>query len=165
MKAKFDIKVTTGDMYRFMMYHAYHGFSGPFSVAAGAALIIYYIVNRAGGTENVWMYLAFGILFLLYQPWTLYTRAAKQVKLSAVFKKPLTYLVSEEGITVKQEENSNQIGWESVYKVRETARSIFVYTSSRNAYIWVKDQMGKKEPEVRGLIKQFVPERKRKLKA
>lgn len=165
MKVKFEIKVTTNDMYRFMMYHAYHGFSGIFSIAAGAGLILYYILNRTGNVANVWMYLVFGILFLIYQPWTLYTRAAKQVQLSPVFKKPLGYFLSEEGITVTQDENTSQITWDSICKVRETSRSILVYTSSRNAYIWVKSQMGKKEPAVRESLKKYVPARKLKLKA
>lgn len=165
MKTEFDIKVTTNDMYRFLMYHAYHGFSGIFSIAAGAALIIYYILHRTGNVANVWMYLVFGILFLIYQPWTLFTRAAKQVQLSPVFKKPLGYSLSEEGITVAQDENTSRIAWEGVCKVCETSKSILVYTSSRNAYIWVKDQMGGKETAVRELLKQYVPAKKLKLKA
>ena len=38
MKAKFSIKVAQKNMYNFMMYYAYHGVSGIFSiVAAGGA--------------------------------------------------------------------------------------------------------------------------------
>lgn len=32
MKAKFSIKVTQRNMYNFMMYYAYHGVSGIFSI-------------------------------------------------------------------------------------------------------------------------------------
>ena len=39
MKAKFSIKVTQRNMYNFMMYYAYHGVSGIFSIVAAAALL------------------------------------------------------------------------------------------------------------------------------
>ena len=39
MKAKFSIKVAQKNMYNFMMYYAYHGVSGIFSIVAAAALL------------------------------------------------------------------------------------------------------------------------------
>lgn len=164
MKTEFQIKLKTGDMYRFLMYHAYHGASGIFSVVAGLALVLYYVLPVSSRTQNSWIYLLFGVLFLVYQPWTLYTNAVRQVKLNPAFQKPLHYAVSDEGIAVQQGESSAQAGWEQVTKVRETGRSIFVYTGKKNAYIWVKKQLGKQEAQVRALLEKHVPAQKRKLK-
>ena len=164
MKTEFEIKITTGDMYRFFMYHAYHGASGIFSVVAGMALLIYFFATMGDGVSNSWIYLLFGVLFLVYQPWTLYTQAVKQAKLNPVFKEPLHYELSEEGIAVTQGEAASQMEWSAVSKVRETARCILVYTGKRNACILVKNQMGEKEKEVREILKKYVPDKLRKPK-
>lgn len=163
MRTEFEIKINTADMYGFLMYHTYHGVNGIFSIVAGLALIIFYFFRR-GTVANDWIYVAFGILFLLYLPWTLYTRAAQQVRLGTAFKLPLQYTVSEEGIQVQQGENTIAVGWQDVYKVKESGRSILVYTGKKSAFIWVKKQMGEQENTARQLLKQCVPSKRLSLK-
>lgn len=164
MNTEFDIKMTTGAMYRFLMYHAYHSFSGIFSILAGAALLVYFFVKLPDGGTNHWIYLLFGVLFLLYQPWTLYTMAVRQAKLNPVFKEPLHYVLSDEGIAATQGENESRIMWDAVKKVRSTRRCIFVYTGDKNACIWIREQMGDKEGEACGALKKYVPEKLVKLR-
>ena len=142
MKAKFSIKVAQKNMYNFMMYYAYHGVSGIFSIVAAAAL-----------------------LGLAVWSWTLFIHSAKQVTSNPVFKKPLVYEVNEAGITVRQDDTENEIPWSAVTRVCETSQSIFVYTGKRNAFIWVKSQLGNNEKAVRNLLTAQVPESRRKLKA
>lgn len=158
MKTSFEIKVSVNDMYRFLMYHTYHSRQGIFSIIAGVALIVLFAF-RHSVINNSWIYLMFGILFLAYFPWTLYTQAAKQVKLGTSFKKPLHYDLDENGITVKQGKESVQIEWKNVYRVRETGSSILIYTNKRNAFIWVKKQMEKAEPDVRRILKKCLSEK------
>lgn len=163
MKSKFKMKMTTSAMYKFLIYHTYHKFSGIFSVILAAVLIGYYVVNRTAVVDS-WMYLMFGIIFLVYEPWSLYTRAVKQTKLNPGFKEPLLYTVSEEGIKVALKGESNEISWNNVFKVRETRQSFLVYTSKTNAFVWIKEQMGVEEGKVRALLKEYVPASKGKLK-
>ncbi len=165
MKAKFEIQVTTGSLYRFLMYHTYHELSGIFSIIAGFVILALYVWSLSSKSVNSWIYLAFSLLFFLYLPWTLYTRAARQAKLNPVFKKPLAYVVSDDGILVMQEKDSNEVKWESVLKVRETGKSILVYTSARSAFLWVKSQMGAQEETARKLLLAHVDARKVKLKS
>lgn len=164
MKTKFSIKVTQGNMYNFMMYYAYHGVSGIFSIVAAAALLGLAVWSGISGGENTWLYALFGVLFLIYQPWTLFTHSAKQVTSNPVFKKPLEYELDENGITVRQDGTENEIPWDAVTRVCETSQSILVYTGKRNAFIWVKAQLGAQEKTVRKLLTERVPEGKRKLK-
>lgn len=63
MKAKFSIKVTQRNMYNFMMYYAYHGVSGIFSIVAAAALLGLAVWSGTHGGENTWLYALFGVLF------------------------------------------------------------------------------------------------------
>lgn len=162
MKSEFEIQVTTGSMYRFLMYHTYHSFQGFFSIAAGLGLLILFLVFRENSQS--WIYLLFAVLFFVYEPWTLYTRAVKQAKLNPVFKKPLRYCVTDEKITVTQDETASEAAWENVCKVRETGKSIYVYTSSRNAFIWEKSQMGAETDTVKKLLSGHVDPKKKKLK-
>lgn len=164
MKAEFEIQITTKSMYHFLMYHAYKGLSGLFSIIAGIGLIAYYFMARGQGGTNTWLFLFFGIVFLVYQPWTLYSKAVKQAKLNPVFKHPLKYVLTEEEIEVRQDESSNQITWDQVYAVQETRMSILVYTNSRNAFIWVKNQIGDQEPQIREILSAKVDTKKLKLK-
>lgn len=164
MNTEFDIKITTGAMYRFLMYHAYHSFSGIFSILAGAALLAYFFIKLPDGGANHWIYLLFGVLFLLYQPWTLYTMAVRQAKLNPVFKQPLHYVLTEEGIAATQGENESRIAWDAVKKVRSTGNCIFVYTGEKNACIWVRSQMREKEQEACTMLKKHVPQKLVKLR-
>jgi hypothetical protein len=164
MKTEFEIKMTTGTMYGFLMYHAYHSFSGIFSIVAGLALLVYYVATMGDGGTNHWVYLLFGVLFLAYQPWTLYTLAVRQVKLNPVNKEPLHYELSDEGIAVTQKEAASQVEWSAVKKVRETSKCILVYTGTKNACIWIKSQMGGQEAAAREILKKKVPEKLLKLK-
>lgn len=164
MRSEFDMKISTKDMYNFLMYHTYHALSGIVSIIAGIGLIVYYILEHDGDGRNTWVFLFFGILFLVYQPWTLYIQAAKKTKLNPVFKQPLHYIAGETEITVAQEASSDSVDWEHVWKVREDAKSIFVYTSDRNAFIWVKAQLGSEEETVRALIRKMVKPRRVRLK-
>lgn len=162
MESKFEIRITTGTMYRFLMYHAYHSFPGIFSIVAAAGLLLLFAVMR--DSSQAWMYLLFGVLFLVYEPWTLYTAAVKQAKLNPVFKKPLGYSVTDQGITVTQDQSASEAGWESVLRVRETGRAIYVYTSARNAFIWDKTQMGIQTGTAKQLLATHVDAKKMRLR-
>ena len=132
---------------------------------AAAALLGLAVWSGTHGGENTWLYALFGVLFAVYQPWTLFIHSAKQVTSNPVFKKPLVYEVNEAGITVRQDDTENEIPWSAVTRVCETSQSIFVYTGKRNAFIWVKSQLGNNEKAVRNLLTAQVPESRRKLKA
>lgn len=164
MRSEFDIQITTKSMYNFLMYHAYKGTSGLLNILIGIGMIAYYFYARGGEGTNTWLFLFFGVLFLVYQPWTLYSRAVKQAKLNPVFKQPLTYVLTEDGIEVRQGESANQITWNQVYTVRENGMSILLYTSNKNAFIWVKSQLKDQESQVREFLAKKVDAKKLKLK-
>ena len=142
-----------------------HGVSGIFSIVAAVTLLGLAVWSGTHGGENTWLYALFGVLFAVYQPWTLFIHSAKQVTSNPVFKKPLVYEVNEAGITVRQDDTENEIPWSAVTRVCETSQSIFVYTGKRNAFIWVKSQLGNNEKAVRNLLTAQVPESRRKMKA
>lgn len=159
MKVEFDVKITAADLYDYMLAHTYSGFSGLFGSVVGALFVIMYF---SMGTQI--LYLVAGLVILLYIPCSLFLRANKQVVLNEAFKKPLHYSLTDEGVTVSQGENEMFQGWDVVYKAKSTNRSLLIYTSKVNAWIFPKRELGKDKEAVIQLISAHVAPDKVKIK-
>ena len=100
---QFDIKLKSQDMYRFNMYQTYTGFHGWFSIIV--SIIIFIVAGLTyGGLDITYtvLYIAFGIIFLLYMPVTLWLRSKSALAASEVLRGTLHYLVDENGFTVSR---------------------------------------------------------------
>lgn len=158
MKVEFDVKITAADLYDYMLSHTYSGFSGLFGSIVGALFIVMYCNTR------YFLYLIAGVVILLYIPCSLFLRAHKQVALNEAFKKPLHYVLTDEGVTVSQGENEMFQEWNVVYKAKSTNRSLLIYTSKVNAWIFPKRDLGKDKEAVIQLISGHVSPDKVKIK-
>lgn len=154
-----DIKIEAGDLYDYMMMHTYSSASGVMGSAVGALLILLAIAT------NRWAFIVFGVVLLLYLPWTLFVRSRRQVLSNPSFQKPLHYLLDETGITISQGEDSVQYLWEELYKAVSTGRSIIVYTSRVNATIFPKRQMEDKKASVIEMLSTHMPPNKVKIRS
>lgn len=149
MKIEFEVKMTTGKMYDYMLRHTFSSFAGIVGEVLGIVLISgFFVVD----SEKKWLYLIMGLIVTFYQPVALYVRAKKQVKSNPVFKKPLKYTLDEEGITVTSGEDSDSLAWNKMYRAISTGRSIIIYTTRINACIFPKDDMGDKKNDVIKMI-------------
>lgn len=81
-----------------------------------------------------------------------------------MFQEPLLYTLNDEGIKIQQKEEEAQITWDDVSKVKESGKSIFVYTSPLSAFIFPKNQYDNQVEEVKQIIKEHVKEEKCKWK-
>ena len=158
MRVEFDVKITAADLYDYMLSHTYSGFSGLFGSIVGALFIIMYF------SVGYFLYLIAGAVILLYIPCSLFLRAHKQVALNEAFKKPLHYVLTDEGVTVSQGENEMFQEWDVVYKAKSTNRSLLIYTSKVNAWIFPKRDLGKEKEAVIQLISAHVAPNKVKIK-
>lgn len=158
MRVEFDVKITAADLYDYMLSHTYSGFSGLFGSIVGAIFIIMYF------SVGYFLYLIAGAVILLYIPCSLFLRAHKQVALNEAFKKPLHYVLTDEGVTVSQGENEMFQEWDVVYKAKSTNRSLLIYTSKVNAWIFPKRDLGKDKEAVIQLISAHVAPNKVKIK-
>ena len=150
MSIEFDVKMTSGKMYDYMLRHTFTSFSGIVGEILGLLLVAGYFVTE--NPTKKWLYLVMGIVCVLYQPVALYLRAKRQVASNEVFKEPLHYLLDEKGITVSSGENSDSMEWSGIYKVISTNRSIIIYTTRVNACIFPKEDMGDKKDAVIKMI-------------
>lgn len=152
----FQTKMTTGILYDYMLHHTYNSPSGIIGSTAGALLIVGFF-----RTSN-FLYLAAGIVLLLYLPCSLYISSMKQMAGTPAFQTPLSYRIMDEGIEVSQGDASQLQKWDDMYKAVSTRSSIIIYNTKVNAWIFPRRDMGELTPKVIELISTHMkPERVR----
>lgn len=137
-----DVKIEAQDLYDYMLRHSYNSAAGIVGSCFGALMVVF------AAMTGQWLYLVFGVIMLVYLPWTLFIRSRKQILSNPSFQQPLHYLLDDQGITISQGEDSVQYLWEEMYKAVSTGRSIIVYTSRINATIFPRKQLGDKAAAV-----------------
>lgn len=136
MSTEFDVILTDKDMFRFNMYHTYHGFRGIFAAVIGILILVAARVT-AGKVASIYtaLYIILGIIFLIYMPVSLYLNSKRQISSSEVFRHPLHYKVDEEGVHVSQNNQGAALLWNQIYRIICTKSNVIIYSSRINAYI------------------------------
>lgn len=155
---EFDIKVTSGDLYDYMLRHTYHNAQGLLGTCVGVLAVFMFLNNHQP------LYLIMGLVIMLYLPWTLYLKSGQQAQNNPAFKEPLHYILDEEGIRVSQGEATECQKWQDMYKAVSTSKSIIVYTSRVNACIFPRKQLGDKEQQVIAYISTHMDPKKVNIK-
>lgn len=158
MEMEFDVKVTAGVLYDYLLYHTYTSLSGMLGTLVGVFLIMAFV-----STKYV-IYLIAGVVLIAYLPGALFLRAMQQVQNTPAFKKPLHYKMTDEGISVSQGENEENQSWDSCVKAVSTGRSIILYTSRTAASIFPKRDLGDKREALIQMISTHMPPKKVKIR-
>lgn len=149
-----SVGMKVGYMYSFLMQHTHRSFKGIFgvciSVAALAAFALSFDGN--GDTTRKVILLIIGLLFTVVNPIILLIKAQQQVLLSPVYKNPLTYLFTEDGMTVSQGEQEQSLAWNAILEVRKTASVLIIYTAKNTASILAYKEMGENRQAVEEMI-------------
>ena len=146
MEMELDVQITKKDLYDYQLHHAYTSPSGLFGTIVGCLFVVGFINT---GTP---LYLVIGAFIILYFPWTL------------VFRKPLHYRLSEEGLEISTEEEKQPVSWESITKASSTGKTIMLYTSRTNAFLFPKRVLGERSGEFVQLVSRYVAPDKMKIK-
>lgn len=165
MPVKFDIKLSSKDMFRFNMYQTYSGFQGWFSIIL-AAVIFGVAVKNYGTVETgmMVMYIFLGVFSLIYIPLTLWLKSKSAINSSDVLKYTLHYEVDEKGFHVSQEEANADLLWEQIYKMTATKSNVLVYSNRVNAYVIPREQLGDQYETLTKLAKEQLPKFRVKMK-
>lgn len=158
MEMEFDVKITSGVLYDFLMYHNYSKISNLIANILGAVVLIGGIVN--GHIP----FLICGAILLLYMPLSLFLKAKQQQLASPAFKKPLHYRMTAEGIFVSQDGQEEMQKWEDMYKAVSTQKSIIVYTTKMNACIFPRKDLGTDVPKLMEMISVNMDPKKVKIR-
>lgn len=165
MKTEFDIQLHTIDMYRYNLYHTYTTASGYLAILI--SFIAFAAAVRKWGEVSLSqtvLYVALGVILLVYTPLTLYLRSKQQVQGSPVFKNVLHYTVDDIGVTTSQGEMSSTLAWEQVYRVVATKHNILVCINPRNAFIIPREQVVKEYDAIRTIAQQHLEKYRFKMK-
>lgn len=158
MEMEFDVKMTTGILYDFLMYHNYSKISDLLVNVVAALMLI-------GGIVNGYVpFIVCGAILLAFMPIVLLWKAKKQLLTTPAFKKPLHYKLSEEGICVSQEGQEEMQKWETMYKAVSTQKSIVVYTTRLNACIFPRKDLGVDVPKLMEIISVNMEPKKVKIR-
>lgn len=162
---KMSIMIKSSDMFHFLVKHFYSHFSGIFGVilSLGAFVIFFLSIGKREPMQMI-VLLVLALLFTVIQPLQFLIKANQQVKLNPMFKEPLLYTINSEGVTVEQKEDKVLLLWADIRNIVESSKAIFVYSSTVNAFILPKEQMGEKCQGIKELIKENADKRICKLK-
>lgn len=157
-EVKFSVQIKEKDMFLFLLHHSYRGVSVAVDalITVGAAALLIMGFGKDDPVKTVAL-LFLVLLFTVIHPAQLYLRARKQVKRNAVFKKPLNYVLNDEGITMSQDEESESFAWGDIFRIKETKSQIAVYTGRVYACIWPKRALSACEPQVKELFRKHLP--------
>ena len=159
MEIEFDVNVTPGVLYDYMLQHTYTSPAGLIGAVAGALMIVAFFSGA-----NVLCLIA-GVVVIAYLPWTLFLKSRQQYLSNPAFKQPLHYKLTEEGIEVSQGEEVQAQKWEDMYKAVSTPKSLILYTSPVNASIFPRKDLGEKAAGVIAVISTHMPPKKVKIRS
>lgn len=143
MNIKFDIDMTTGDMFRFLMNNTYRKVTGIiwiiFSVVVAFVTVITW--NSVELSTSILLIIS-ASMYTIINPVMLYFKARAQIRKNASFNSTLHYAVDEESITVSQGELSESTKWSDVYKAVKYGNQIVIYVTSLNVFVWPLKAVG-----------------------
>lgn len=142
MSVKMDVQMTPRAMYDFLLYHTYSHLSGLIGAIFGVVVLGLGIRAMAQGDYTAGMMFSFAAVFLVMTPLTLKSKAKAQVKTTPMFQKPITYELTEEGITISQEDQQTEVKWEEFQKAVSTNRTLILYITRVRALVFPKEALG-----------------------
>lgn len=152
---KVSIKIQSSDMFHFLIKHFYSHFSGIFGVILSlGALVVFFLSIGKRQPMQLIILLIIASLFTVIQPLQFLLKANQQVKLNPMFKEPLLYTMNSEGVAVEQKDDKVILPWNDIRKIVESSKAIFIYSSTVNAFILPKEQMGEDYTGVKEIIKE-----------
>lgn len=135
-EVSFETLVTQRDLMNFKLYHNYHSFSGITSLIFG---IICLVICKASfgiySSAYTLMMAFFAFFFTVYTPIGMYTKVRKQMKNVKAFSEPLKYTVTEDKIVLSQNDVTEELMWEDIFKVKAMGSGLILYVTSVRANV------------------------------
>ncbi len=140
---EFDITLHTGELYAFTLRHTYYSISGVFSLVISFGSLVACLLNIGKfAVTTVAVLLFIASLFTIVQPLMLYAKCKVQVKKSQSINATLHYVLSQDGIAIRQQEQEAKVKWHDIRKAVYTNQGAYLYMSPVRAFIFPKRQCG-----------------------
>ena len=165
MKIEFDIKLKPKDLFAFNMYQSYTSVHGLFSIVI--AIVVFIMAGYTFRTVSLGytiLYIAFGIVFLIYIPGTLWLRVNHTMKTNEILAGNLHFEVSWESIKVKAKEDEGVLHWDEIYKIIGRKNLVLIYSDRIHAYVVPREQLGDKYDAFKEIATQKLEKYRVKMK-
>lgn len=151
-----SVRMKAGYLFSFQFQHLHRSFKGIFGVCLSVAALIAFAMSFGGtvDTGRRVILLIIGLLFTVVNPVMLFFKSYQQIKLSPIYKEPLNYTFSREGMKVSQGEEEQFVTWKQVLEVRKTRSILVIYTAKNAGSIIAFSEMGDQRQEIEMIIAQ-----------
>lgn len=157
------IQLKEKDLFSFNMYHSYHRVQTWLFTILGIVIIgLSFTTYQTIDITYTLLYFFAGLIFIFYTPINLRTSAKLAMKMKNPISQAMNYNFSESGLTVAFAESDQEvaadattsISWNQVFKVVETKKAIYLYTSPKNASILPKEQLGTQLDALKSILEK-----------
>lgn len=155
---KINVKMKAEYIYDLLLFHTYSKLSGFLVNVMGFAVIVtggLMLGTDKIGVSQALMYVAAGIVFLSYTPFTLKSRAKKLVK-APQYQSEIEYGFDDAGISEGILGKEKCYDWSQVEKAISTPKNIAFYVGKEEALIIPKESFGEHFMSVMKLIVENV---------
>ena len=145
----------------FVMRSYYTKISGIMSIVLGLGGLVFLVWNLMSENPSIRNILLFGavaVICLVLNPFTLLTKAKNQLKTNPSYKAPVNYELRPEHLTISVGEESQDLEWNNIYRLRASKSMVAVYTSPYHAFVIPTDELGDDRAIVLSRLVQYTRE-------
>lgn len=145
----------------FVLRSYYSKLSGIMSIILGLGGLAFLIWNIASGNPTIRNILLFGavaVICLVLNPLTLIWKAKNQLKTNPSYKAPVNYELTPEKLTISAGEESTDLEWNNIYRLRASSSMVAVYTSPYHAFVIPTTELGDDKAIVLSRFVQYTRE-------
>lgn len=159
---KLKVKLKEKDLFRFSMYHIYHGKIGRLSLIAGLFAVAFILLRWAqfGLVERL-ILSACVFIFFFWEPVKAWVKARLQAQRD-VNGAPLDYEFTKDFIVVSQGRGRQKVEWNQVVKTVKTASLYIIYISADHAFLLPAAVVADKAGRLEEILREHVPAEQRK---
>lgn len=152
-----ETKITTKELYSYLMMHTYSSFSGKVCVILSILALIMLLLGAGKGDMTKTAIL--GIVAALYtviNPVMLYLKAARQAKLNPAYKDSMKFGFHEKGVNIAFGGNEGMITWDKIIKKKKTKKVYALYTDPIHAFLIAIKDLRKNGTEIEDYIEAHI---------
>lgn len=139
---KFRYRVTATDLFKFQEYHIFHTTGCVMVILIPLLAIACAVMSIRGGyTTRGIIYLVIGLAFAGYAHISAWLNSQKQAKLSESLSRGLIMELSETGLKTENGDQTSEIAWNQLVKLRQTKSLILGYTDSIHCFLIPKNHL------------------------
>ena len=156
MPIKFDVKMTRGCVFQFLLFHTYTRPIGLLGLGFGFINLILGIRSTMlSSFSSSLMSFVFAVVFLGLAPFMLWVSAGRQMTENPMFNKTITYEMDEEGITVYLDE-VKKIPWNGILKGLWNRTLVCLYVTQNRAILIPREAFVEQDAEVISVLDRHV---------